>query len=86
MRVFEYVRDGHRFGLALTRDDAARDIGSAGLPLYEIREIEIAVVFLLVDDPDGYDRNVLTNSAYSTYEKASAARVKDQAIEIAALV
>lgn len=76
MQVFEAFRTpaGYRVGLALT-DAEARAMIAEFPDVHDVRAIDIPVVFLVVHDPDGYDRSVSTDAVYATYAAANAGKL-----------
>ena len=90
MKVYEAFRrcsvGGFRVGLDLTEAGARAIYGTEMAAVHDVRQIDIPVVFLVVHDPDGYDRSVSTDAVYSTYESALAGKLSPtDAIEIAEL-
>lgn len=87
MLVFEAVRvgGGYRVGLALTREDAQALIDEVS-DVHEVRgPLDLDVVFLIIHDPAGYDREVSTEAVYRTHEGALAAQESGDAIELVEL-
>lgn len=76
-QVFEIQRDGVRWGLALSRAQAERDVGREALPEVQIQEIDVPVVFLLIDVETGEVQVCATLTA------AVRRRTEDQQIEVA---
>lgn len=85
VRIFEYVRNGHRFGLTLTEDAAKAQIGTDALPLYEIRPVDLSVVFLIAHQDDECERQIDEHVAYSTLAAAEAAQDVGDAIVVVEL-
>ena len=79
--LFDRERNLRR-GLFYTRDEADRYPGTQARHLYDIRQIDVPVIFVLEDSkwPDDGGRGV--HAAYSTYKSAREARGEDDEVVV----
>ena len=84
MIVFELVDKGQRrrMGLFYTHDEADKYPGTQNRHLYDIREIDIPVIFVLEDTDWPEDGGQGVYAAYSTHESASKACRKDDQVVV----
>lgn len=78
MRVFEYLRNGVRWCLAIDEAEAKSYIGIGGEPFYTIRPIEIDVIFVV--DSGGLDEPSYQDRAFKTLEGARQACQEGESI------